>query len=293
MENKKTKDKITWKKFFIWFLIIIVLLGVSIVYVQPSLFFYPWHDAKSYEALKNIDSFEEISIQNDKETIHGWIRYENIEEKENKKPLIIMFGGNAQNSSNTCMWFEEDAIFDRFTGYNFLIIDYPEYGLSTGRVSEKTLFSTGIKAYEYSESLSCVDKENIIVMGFSIGTGVATYVSSEKQPNGLILVAPYDEAINLYNNTLNIFHGPIKLLTLYKLESIKYAAKVETKPLIVTSTGDEVISYKLSENLSKNFKNSSEYMCVEGTNHNTYFLREDVLTKIEEYLKGKLEIENN
>ena len=292
MGNKKTNDKISWKSFILWLLIIIILIAVAIVIVQPSLFFYPWHDEKSYAKLKTMNEFEEFTIQNGNETIHGWIRYENIEEKNIKKPLIVMFGGNAQNSSNTCMWFHEAEIFNRFLGYNFLIIDYPEYGLSTGRVSEKTLFSTGIKTYEYAESLPFTDKENIVVMGFSIGTGVATYVSSEKNPNGLILLAPYDEALSLYNNTLNIFYGPMRLLTLYKLESIKYAKEIETKPLIITSTGDEVISYKLSENLSKNFKNSSEYMCVEGTDHNAYFSREDVLTRIEEYLKNKLEKEN-
>ena len=86
MGNKKTNDKISWKSFILWLLIIIILIAVAIVIVQPSLFFYPWHDEKSYAKLKTMNEFEEFTIQNGNETIHGWIRYENIEEKNIKKP---------------------------------------------------------------------------------------------------------------------------------------------------------------------------------------------------------------
>ena len=73
---------------------------------------------------------------------------------------------------------------------------------------------------------------------------MATYVASQRNVNGLILVAPYDEALSLYNDTVNIFHGPLKLLARYKFNSIYYAQNVTVSPLIITSYDDEVISYK-------------------------------------------------
>lgn len=286
MENNRQK-----KNWFIiilfWILIFLLILIFALLYVQPSVFFYPWHDSKSYDVLKDIDSFEEIKIQNGKNTISGWVKYN--KPKQEKSPLIIMYGGNAQNSSNTCNWFYEDKIFETvFKDYNFLIVDYPSYGLSTGYLSEKTMFDTAIKAYEYAEKQEYVDKDKIVVLGFSIGTGVANYVTSEKNPYGLILVAPYDRALSLYNNAINIFHGPMKLLTRYKFDSISYAEKIKTNPLVITSKDDEVISYKLSENLSTYYNNNPEYMCIEGALHNDYFLRQEVLDKISEYLDNKL-----
>ena len=236
-KSGKKKNKILINV-LLWILVLIILSSIGIWYVQPSAFFYPWHDEKSYEFLQGNSEFEELKIQNGENIISGWIKYNNS--KEEKAPLIIMYGGNAQNSSNTGRWFLESKIFDKFAGYNFLVIDYPTYGLSTGKISERTLFDTGIKAYEYAENLSCVDRDKIVVLGFSIGTGVAHYVASEKNPNGLIVVAPYDCALSLYNNAINIFHGPVKLLTRYKLESKEYAKNIDnTTPIVQNITNGE------------------------------------------------------
>lgn len=282
--NKKCK-KVYWMLF--WILVVLILVIIGILYVQPYAFFYPVHDEKSYEELKNLPRFEEIIIENGDETLSGWLRYTN--DRAETSPLIIMFGGNMQNSSNTCMWFTRENIFDRFSEYNFLIVDYPEYGLSTGKVSEKTMFEAGLKIYDYATSLNCVDSENIVILGFSIGTGVANYVASERNSNGLILVSPYDRALSLYNNAVNIFHGPMKLLMRYKFDSISYAQKIDVSPLIVTSVDDEVISYKFTENLATYFKNVEEYLCIEKANHNDYFSREEVLNSIEKYLENRIE----
>ena len=80
-----------------------------------------------------------------------------------------------------------------------MIIDYPGYGLSDGKPSDKTMFDSALKVYDYANQLDCVDEDNIVVLGYSIGTGVATQVASQRNVNGLILVAPYDEALSLYN----------------------------------------------------------------------------------------------
>ena len=59
--------------------------------------------------------------------------------------------------------------------------------------------------------------DNIVIMGYSIGTGMATYLASQKNVNGLILLAPYDNALNLYNDNLNIFYGPIEKIRKYAI----------------------------------------------------------------------------
>ena len=66
-----------------------------------------------------------------------------------------------------------------------------------------------------------VDDSKIVVFGFSIGTGMATYVASQREVNGLILLAPYDNALNLYNDNVNIFYGPIEKIRKYRFESDK------------------------------------------------------------------------
>lgn len=285
-KEKKVKEFKVLPWIIFWIVVFFSLVILGILKVQPSAFFYPSHDENSYNALKEIDGFEEVIIPNGKETLYGWMKINNS--KEEKSPLVIMFGGNAQNSSNTCMNFYKNNVFEIFTGYNFLVVDYPEYGLSTGKVSEKSMFEAANKIYEYAENLEYVDNDNIVVLGFSIGTGVASYISSEKNPNGLVLVAPYDCATSLYNNAINIFYGPLKLLMRYKFDSISYAQEIDVSPLIITSTDDEVINYTLSENLATYFKYNPKFLCVNETKHNDYFSNEEVLEIIEEYLSERL-----
>lgn len=140
------------------------------------------------------------------------------------------------------------------------------------------------EVYDYALTRKDVDKDKICVLGFSIGTGVATYLASERDIDGLILIAPYDKALSLYNNCLNIFHGPLKILARYKFESIKYAKDVKVSPLIFSSYDDEVIDYNLSVNLSNYFSNIYEFVTLDNVGHNEYFSQKIVLEKIKGYL---------
>ena len=62
MENKKQKKNWLLITFF-WLLIFLLILIFAVLYVQPSVFFYPWHDSKSYEVLKNVEGFEELDVK--------------------------------------------------------------------------------------------------------------------------------------------------------------------------------------------------------------------------------------
>lgn len=277
------------KKFLICFSLILLMLlftfVIAILSIQEDAFFHPWHDTQSYAQLQQIEDFEEIKIDNNGKIIHGWF-YNNVKEGK-QAPLLLFFGGNAQNSSNTCLSFLQSDIYKYFDGYNFMIVDYPSYGLSEGKISDVRMFDTALKTYDYATQLEKVDKENIIVMGYSIGTGVATYTASQRDVNGLILLSPYDEALSLYNDTFNIFYGPLKLLAKYKFESNQYAPNVKVAPLIFTSYTDEVINYNHSLNLAKCFEEIEETVILEDVKHAYYFGEQEVLVKISEYLKRK------
>lgn len=267
-------------------ILVLIITSISILYIQEDMFFYPWHDEKGYTQLLSESEFEEISIDNNGKLLSGWLKYNS---KEEKAPLVIFFGGNAQNSSNTCIDFLRNDRYRYFEQYNMMIIDYPGYGLSEGKPSDKIMFESALKIYDYVVNLDYVDQNNIVVLGYSIGTGVATYLASQRNVNGLILVSPYDEALSLYNDTLNIFYGPVKLLAKYKFKSIEYAQNVKISPLIITSYDDEVIDYNFSLNLAKYFDNVDNIIVLDNdVKHNDYFSQEQVLMSIYDYLQHKL-----
>lgn len=279
-------EKIILKAILFSVFLVILVIVCSFIFLltkQVSFFFHPNFNEEAYNYVKSYGNVEEVKIDSENGDLYGFIKYDN--EKNEKKPLVIYFQGNAQSAAVTMYIYEERGIWDYFSGYNILVVDYPEYGKSEGKLSEKTFFAMTESVYDYAKNLDCVDENEIVIMGYSIGTGAATYLASQKDVEKLILLAPYDNALSLYNANFNVFYGPIKLLTALKLESDKYAENVQEKTLIFTSYNDEVINYKFSENLSTNFKNLDEFIILnENVSHNDYLSTEAVLERIKSFL---------
>lgn len=250
---------------------------------SDKIFFRPNSNEEAYNELLKDDNYDEVIIDNNGKKLRGWLKYNYS--KNEASPLVIFFLGNYQNSADALTTFTDYHVFDYFSNYNILIVDYPEYGKSEGKISEKSVFQAAEKIYDYAITLDCVDRDNIVVLGYSIGTGPATYLASQRNVNGLMLLAPYDEALSLYNANVNIFYGPLKHLTTLKLESYKYASNVTAKTLIITSYDDEVINYKFSVNLSKYFNNLEELIILDNkVKHSGYFSQSSVLNRINIFL---------
>ena len=263
--------------------IICLFLSIS----QKDIFFHPWNDTSSYEQLQKISDFEGINILSDGKNLNWWIYYNNPKWK--KSPLVIYFGGNAQNSSNTMLHFLEQWIFDYFEWYSVLMVDYPGYWYSEWTIWEDAMFKAANNIYNRAINQPYIDAENIVIVGYSIGTGVATYCASMNKVKGLILIAPYDQALSLYNNAINIFHGPLKLLAKYRFDSLSYSKNIDTEVQIITSYDDEVISYKFSQNLSNNFKNHKDIIMLNNNvKHSDYFSQDTVLNTVKNYLSERL-----
>ena len=151
------------------------------------------------------------------------------------------------------------------------------------------MFKAANDIYNWAINQLDVDADNIVIIGYSIWTGVATYCASTNKVNGLILIAPYDQALSLYNNAINIFHGPLKLLAKYKFNSISYSKNIDTEVQVITSYDDELINYKFSQNLSNHFKDHKDIIILDNNvKHNDYFSQNTVRNTIKEYLSEKL-----
>ncbi len=283
--------KKTLKKGKIMRIVIIVIVLAAILLIgwnklQEYFFFHPWNDLTSYRKLQKLDEFQEIVIKNEEVNLSGW--FWNIQNAKGPAPLVIFFTGNAQNSSNTMYYYYESGkMKDVFGGYNLMIVDYPGYGMSKGKPSDDSMFVASNYVFEYAANMQEVDKDKIVIMGYSIGTGVATYCASKNAASGLILVAPYDKALSLYNDSVNSFYGPMESLAKYRFDSISYAKDVQEPTLIFTSKADEVINYKHSLNLAEKFPELKDVVILEGVDHNGYFSRKEVLEGIRGFLEGE------
>jgi pimeloyl-ACP methyl ester carboxylesterase len=184
------------------------------------------------------------------------------------------------------MGIEAQGMWSYYNDYSLLCIDYEGYGLNEGSPHYLNMYEEALAIYDYAITLPDVDTSNIVAMGYSLGTGSATYLAANRDVTGLILVSPYANGYDLYNNVLPIFYGILKPLVKHKLPSDEYAPMVSAPVLMFASKSDEVVPYESSQKLSERFTSPVEFVTVDWAYHTGIYGADDVYSKIKTFLES-------
>lgn len=77
--------------------------------------------------------------------------------------------------------------------FSWAFFNYRGYGLSQGVPSERALFQDALVIFDYLEDHPGVDFSSIFALGDSLGTGMASYLASQRPLRGAALFSPYDK----------------------------------------------------------------------------------------------------
>ena len=260
--------------------VFIILLFVSGVYTllcclayffQEKLIFFPQKLDEDYR-FSFRQRFEEVRIQTaDYEMLHGLLF-----KTENAKGLIFYLHGNAGSLAG---WGDVASVYTNL-GYDVFLLDYRGYGKSSGSIkSEDQLFNDVQTAY--SEMLKLYGQNKIIVLGYSIGTGLAAKVASTNSPKMLILQSPYYSLTDVVKHAAPFV--PTFLLR-YKLETFRYLKNYEMPVVLIHGDSDEVIPYSQSLKLKTLLKPSDTLFTLRGQAHNGMTSNPEYALAIEQIL---------
>lgn len=274
------------KKLIKFFKIIGIIMGViylaicALLYAkQDDLLFHPQPTTKQEvaEILNQYPALDTLSfVMKDGNRTCGYISKDTIKEK---LPLVMYFGGNAEEVSHLA---DYKAYFPNSI---MVLMNYRSFGLSQGKISEQTMFSDALEIYDKLVANPEVDANNVIVMGRSMGTGVATYVSSQRKTNATVLITPYESIIDVAQEKYPFV--PISWLIKHPFKSKEYAASVTTPVLSLIAKNDQVIPPHHAHHLMEAWKGNTEVFEV-NEDHSTIMKNEDVWKKIEEFVKGNI-----
>ncbi len=250
-----------------------------IYFFAPAVILQPHQDNDAYESLKTDAFVEELTFEGTNGKINGWLY-----PVDDSAPVILYFYGNYETASTAMKRITASYESTVFNGFNVAVLDYPAYGNSEGRCTDEALEQFALDAYKEIKK----HYSSVIVFGYSVGTGPAVYLAAERETDGLVLYAPYDNGADLYNNVIDIFHGPLEALVDFDIESGKYAPGVTEKTFIAASSGDRVIPMASSLELSGKLKNVSFYE-AEDIGHNDFFSNADVKSATVKFLDGVTE----
>jgi pimeloyl-ACP methyl ester carboxylesterase len=176
---------------------------------------------------------------------------------EHGKKAILRCHGNAENMVQT-LWAVGELCTE---GYTVAAVDYPGYGLSDGSPNEKGCYRNVHRLYDWLVETRGFKPEDIIVDGFSIGSGPATELAATKPVGGLILEAPFLSAPRVVTR--------VRLLPVDPFPNLKRIGDVKCRVLMIHGTGDRVIPYSQGQALFKLANEPKRFVSVEDGDHNT------------------------
>jgi uncharacterized protein len=255
--------------------IIILSLILTIVFVlscnQEKLIFYPEKLPADY-LFKFAAPFQEINIRVDKKTTINGLLFK----AESSKGLVFYLHGNAGSNRS---WGEIADVY-LANHYDFFIVDYRGYGKSQGKIeSEKQFLNDVTLAYDSMKKLYA--EKDIVIIGYSIGTGSAAYLASTQNPGLLILKAPYYNLPDLAKHYLPIVP---KVLIHYKFRTDQFIQKVKCPIVIFHGDADEIIYTGSSYKLQKLFKPGDRLIILKGQTHNGINYNSDYLRELKNIL---------
>ena len=266
------------KIFLVLLINFFVFTGAVIYSFAPAVILQPHTDEASYEALQSVAFAEEITFEYSDGEIYGW--FYNIAGEN--APTVLYFYGNYETAATRLLALTENYEASAFNGCNFAVFDYPSYGKSDGRCTDESILSFALAAYDNLSETT----DNIIVLGYSLGTGPACYLAGKRDVHSLILYAPYADSTDLYNNVIDIFHGPLEKLVAFNIDSKESARAVTSPTLILASETDELIPFSSSEILSENFTGECTFMKTSAISHNQFLSDSFVREKTSEFIKA-------
>ena len=176
------------------------------------------------------------------------------------RPVILYFHGNAGGIDLRVERFR--AIAE--AGMGLIAIEYRGYASSTGVPSERGLKLDGEAAYRTAID-SGVAPERIVLLGESLGSGVAVALAARHTVGALVLDSPYSSIADVA--AAAYWFAPVRALLRDPFRNDLLIGSVNAPTLMAHGTKDRVVPIRFGEKLFQLAEPPKEFWRIEGAAH--------------------------
>lgn len=237
--------------------------------------------------------------------IRGTYNYSKVYEGE-KLPTLIIFHGFTGNRYGNSFLYKELTRHLIDKGYGVYRFDFIGSGDSDGYFKDMTLSSEiddAMTIFNLVKNQEMVDRDNIFLLGHSMGGFVATEVAKDINPKGLILLCPAIDMLDLCEEfykdlgrkdikSANI--GGLELNIgflddLRKYNGYESASKYKGPVLLFRGKDDELVPKATCDRLKQVFSGYVTSIEIDDTGHcfENFRIREDMFLTIEDFLDNE------
>lgn len=174
-------------------------------------------------------------------------------------PTIVYFHGNGAD------WQSSVIATDRLTpaGYGVLAAEYRGYRGNPGSPSEEGLYADGRAALAFLKARG-VSSNEMVLIGNSIGSGVAKQMAIEIDARAIILISPFASLPQVASEKL--WWLPVDLLLHDRFNNIAKIPQVSAPILLLHGDADDLIPHHHSEQLAR-ANPAAELIIFPGAGH--------------------------
>ncbi len=129
---------------------------------------------------------------------------------------------------------------------NFLIIAWRGFSGNKGKPSEEGLYTDGASAINWLKEKG-LKEEDIIIYGESLGTGIATEITQNKNFAGLILETPFTSMIEAAKNFYPYI--PVGLILKDKYENNEKIKNINIPVLVMHGEADQIVPFWMGKKI--------------------------------------------
>ena len=168
-------------------------------------------------------------------------------------------------------------------GYGLLSVSYRGYGGSSGSPTQSGLLQDGEAAYWEARARG-YDGDRIVLMGASLGTGVAIATAVTHEVAALVLEAPYLSALDIAAARYPIF--PVRWLMLDQFRSDLAIRDIHVPVLMVHGEKDDIVPLTSAKRLFEVANEPKTFVSVYGGDHLVMGLA-DVFPRVCEWIEAR------
>ena len=232
-----------------------VAVCVLLYFQQERLLFFPTKLAPDYR-FRFAQRFEERWLPTaDGTRLHGLLF-----PADSARGLVFYLHGNGGALDS---WGEVAATYTRL-GYSVFLLDYRGYGKSGGRISSQAQLLSDVDT-AYQQLTAEFPERQTVLLGYSLGTGVAAWLAARHYPRLLILQAPY---ASMRATARQHYPWVPGFVVRYPMATDEVLPHVTAPIVIFHGDQDEVISPQSTAQLKQALKPGDEFISLPGAGHN-------------------------
>ena len=185
-------------------------------------------------------------------------------------PLVVLYTGNAMNVGALNDLAEAD------TARSYLLMNYRGYGDSEGTPSEALLVQDARRCLSGARK-KLGTPASVTLVGFSLGSGVATQVAAAEQVDALVLICPFDSITTVACNMVPFIP---RLLPLDSWNSAHFAPHITCPVSILRAQYDSIVPPSSTDALMRAFKAVEPKVFSFECDHNDIFGMEGFTTTL-------------